>query len=94
MYLFRIFFLIFSFFLIQDALGQSNELDTNNTISKKAENASKENTTNVVNELTSKEKYALKMLKQGYSITSIQLQTNIDKKRIKEIKKSYLKKQD
>lgn len=92
MYLFRIFFLIFSFFLIQDALGQSNELDTNNTISKKAENASKENTTNVVNELTSKEKYALKMLKQGYSITSIQLQTNIDKKRIKEIKKSYLKK--
>ena len=92
MYLFRIFFLIFSFFLIQDALGQSNELDTNNTISKKAENASKENTTNGVNELTSKEKYALKMLKQGYSITSIQLQTNIDKKRIKEIKKSYLKK--
>ena len=92
MYLFRIFFLIFSFFLIQDALGQSNELDTNNTISKKAENASKENTTNVVNELTSKEKYALKMLKQGYSITSIQLQTNIDKKRIKEIKKNYLKK--
>ena len=92
MYLFRTFFLIFSFFLIQDALGQSNELDTNNTISKKAENASKENTTNVVNELTSKEKYALKMLKQGYSITSIQLQTNIDKKRIKEIKKSYLKK--
>ena len=92
MYLFRIFFLIFSFFLIQDALGQSNELDTNNTISKKAEKASKENTTNVVNELTSKEKYALKMLKQGYSITSIQLQTNIDKKRIKEIKKSYLKK--
>lgn len=92
MYLFRIFFLIFSFFLIQDALGQSNELGTNNTISKKAENASKENTTNVVNELTSKEKYALKMLKQGYSITSIQLQTNIDKKRIKEIKKSYLKK--
>mgnify|MGYP001430636062 FL=1 len=92
MYLFRIFFLIFSFFLIQDALGQSNELDTSNTISKKAENASKENTTNVVNELTSKEKYALKMLKQGYSITSIQLQTNIDKKRIKEIKKSYLKK--
>ena len=92
MYLFRIFFLIFSFFLIQDALGQSNELDTNNTTSKKAENASKENTTNVVNELTSKEKYALKMLKQGYSITSIQLQTNIDKKRIKEIKKSYLKK--
>ena len=92
MYLFRIFFLIFSFFLFQDALGQSNELDTNNTISKKAENASKENTTNVVNELTSKEKYALKMLKQGYSITSIQLQTNIDKKRIKEIKKSYLKK--
>ena len=92
MYLFRIFFLIFSFFLIQDALGQSNEIDTNNTISKKAENASKENTTNVVNELTSKEKYALKMLKQGYSITSIQLQTNIDKKRIKEIKKSYLKK--
>ena len=91
MYLFRIFFLIFSFFLIQDALGQSNEFDTNNTISKKAENASKENTTNVVNELTSKEKYALKMLKQGYSITSIQLQTNIDKKRIKEIKKSYLK---
>ena len=92
MYLFRIFFLIFSFFLFQDALGQSNELDTNNTISKKAENASKENTTNVVNELTSKEKYALKMLKQGYSITSIQLQTNIDKKRIKEIKKNYLKK--
>ena len=92
MYLFRIFFLIFSFFLIQNALGQSNELDTNNTISKKAENASTENTTNVVNELTSKEKYALKMLKQGYSITSIQLQTNIDKKRIKEIKKSYLKK--
>ena len=92
MYLFRIFFLIFSFFLIQDALGQSNELGTNNTISKKAENASKENTTNVVNELTSKEKYALKMLKQGYSITSIQLQTNIDKKRIKEIKKNYLKK--
>ena len=92
MYLFRTFFLIFSFFLIQDALGQSNELDTNNTISKKAENASKENTTNVVNELTSKEKYALKMLKQGYSITSIQLQTNIDKKRIKEIKKNYLKK--
>lgn len=92
MYLFRTFFLIFSFFLIQDALGQSNELGTNNTISKKAENASKENTTNVVNELTSKEKYALKMLKQGYSITSIQLQTNIDKKRIKEIKKSYLKK--
>jgi len=92
MYLFRIFFLIFSFFLIQDALGQSNELDTNNTISKKAENASKENTTNVVNELTSKEKYAFKMLKQGYSITSIQLQTNIDKKRIKEIKKNYLKK--
>ena len=92
MYLFRIFFLIFSFFLVQDALGQSNELDTNNTISKKAENASKENTTNVVNELTSKEKYALKMLKQGYSITSIQLQTNIDKKRIKEIKKNFLKK--
>ena len=92
MYLFRIFFLIFSFFLIQDALGQSNELDTNNNFSKKTDNTAKENTTNVVNELTSKEKYALKMLKQGYSITSIQLQTNIDKKRIKEIKKSYLKK--
>ncbi|MEC8967771.1 MAG: hypothetical protein VX756_01375 [Bacteroidota bacterium] len=92
MYLFRTFFLIFSFFLIQDALGQSNELDTNNNFSKKTDNTAKENTTNVVNELTSKEKYALKMLKQGYSITSIQLQTNIDKKRIKEIKKSYLKK--
>ena len=92
MYLFRTFFLIFSFFLIQDAHGQSNELDTNNNFSKKTENPSKENTTNVVSELTSKEKYALKMLKQGYSITSIQLQTNIDKKRIKEIKKSYLKK--
>ena len=92
MYLFRTFFLIFSFFLIQETHGQSNELDTNNNFSKKTENASKENTTNVVNELTSKEKYALKMLKQGYSITSIQLQTNIDKKRIKEIKKSYLKK--
>ena len=92
MYLFRIFFLIFSFFLIQDVLGQSNELDTNNNFSKKTDNTAKENTTNVVNELTSKEKYALKMLKQGYSITSIQLQTNIDKKRIKEIKKSYLKK--
>ena len=91
MYLFRTFFLIFSFFLIQDALGQSNELDTNNNFSKKTDNTAKENTTNVVNELTSKEKYALKMLKQGYSITSIQLQTNIDKKRIKEIKKSYLK---
>ncbi|MEC8603195.1 MAG: hypothetical protein VXY47_02485 [Bacteroidota bacterium] len=84
--------MIFSFFLIQDALGQSNELDTNNNFSKKTDNTAKENTTNVVNELTSKEKYALKMLKQGYSITSIQLQTNIDKKRIKEIKKSYLKK--
>ena len=92
MYLFRTFFLIISFFLIQDALGQSNELDTNNNFSKKTDNTAKENTTNVVNELTSKEKYALKMLKQGYSITSIQLQTNIDKKRIKEIKKSYLKK--
>ena len=92
MYLFRTFFLIFSFFLIQDALGQSNELDTNNNFSKKTDNTAKENTTNVVNVLTSKEKYALKMLKQGYSITSIQLQTNIDKKRIKEIKKSYLKK--
>ena len=92
MYLFRTFFLIFSFFLIQDALGQSNELDTNNNFSKKTDNTAKENTTNVVNELTSKEKYALKMLKQGYSITSIQLQTNIDKKRIKEIKRSYLKK--
>ena len=92
MYLFRTFFLIFSFFLIQDALGQSNELDTNNNFSKKTDNTAKENTTNVVNELTSKEKYALKMLKQGYSIKSIQLQTNIDKKRIKEIKKSYLKK--
>ena len=91
MYLFRTFFLIISFFLIQDALGQSNELDTNNNFSKKTDNTAKENTTNVVNELTSKEKYALKMLKQGYSITSIQLQTNIDKKRIKEIKKSYLK---
>mgnify|MGYP001484513087 FL=1 len=84
--------MIFSFFLIQDALGQSNELDTNNNFSKKTDNTAKENTTNVVNELTSKEKYALKMLKQGYSITSIHLQTNIDKKRIKEIKKSYLKK--
>lgn len=92
MYLFRTFFLIFSFFLIQDALGQSNELDTNNNFSKKTDNTAKENTTNVVNVLTSKEKYALKMLKQGYSITSIQLQTNIDKKRIKEIKRSYLKK--
>ena len=92
MYLFRTFFLIFSFFLIQDALGQSNELDTNNNFSKKTDNTAKENTTNVVNELTSKEKYALKMLKQGYSITSIHLQTNIDKKRIKEIKRSYLKK--
>ena len=92
MYLFRTFFLIFSFFLIQDALGQSNALDTNNNFSKKTDNTAKENTTNVVNELTSKEKYALKMLKQGYSITSIQLQTNIDKKRIKEIKKSYQKK--
>lgn len=92
MYLFRTFFLIFSFFLIQDALGQSNELDTNNNFSKKTDNTAKENTTNVVNELTSKEKYALKMLKQGYSITSIHLQTNIDKKRIKEIKKNYLKK--
>ena len=92
MYLFRTFFLIFSFFLIQDALGQSNELDTNNNFSKKTDNTAKENTTNVVNELTSKEKYALKMLKQGYSITSIQLQTNIDKKRIKEIKRSFLKK--
>ena len=91
MYLFRNFFLIFSFFLIQDALGQSNELDTNNNFSKKTDNTAKENTTNVVNELTSKEKYALKMLKQGYSITSIHLQTNIDKKRIKEIKRSYLK---
>ncbi len=92
MYLFRTFFLIFSFFLIQDALGQSNVLDTNNNFLKKTDNTAKENTTNVVNELTSKEKYALKMLKQGYSITSIQLQTNIDKKRIKEIKRSYLKK--
>ena len=91
MYLFLNFFFFFYFFLIQDALGQSNELDTNNNFSKKTDNTAKENTTNVVNELTSKEKYALKMLKQGYSIKSIQLQTNIDKKRIKEIKKSYLK---
>ena len=42
-------------------------------------------------ELSAKEKYALKMLKQSYSIKSIQLQTNIDKKRIKEIKKEYNK---
>ena len=42
-------------------------------------------------ELSAKEKYALKMLKQSYSIKSIQLQTNIDKKRIKEIKKEYIK---
>ncbi len=42
-------------------------------------------------ELTSKEKYVLKMLKQSYSMKSIMLQTNVDKKRIKEIKKEYLK---
>lgn len=42
-------------------------------------------------ELTSSEKYALKMLKNSYSVKSIMAQTNLEKKRIKEIKKEYLK---
>ena len=41
--------------------------------------------------LTNKEKYVLKMLRQGYSTKSIELQTNMSKGRIKEIKKDYLK---
>ena len=41
--------------------------------------------------LTNQEKYVLKMLRQGYSTKSIELQTNMSKGRIKEIKKDYLK---
>ncbi len=46
---------------------------------------------NTESSLTNKEKYVLKMLRQGYSTKSIELQTNMSKGRIKEIKKDYLK---
>ena len=45
----------------------------------------------VESSLTNKEKYVLKMLRQGYNLKSIQLQTNMEKGRIKEIKKDFLK---
>ena len=40
--------------------------------------------------LTSKEKYAIKMLKSGYRTKSIILKTKLTKKRLRELKKEYL----
>lgn len=41
-------------------------------------------------ELTANEKYAVKMLKSGYKIKSIMLQTKLTKQRIKELRKENL----
>ena len=58
----------------------------------KKEELSKQDT--IVNEnskpLTANEKYAVKMLKSGYKIKSIVLQTNLTKQRVRELKKEHL----
>ena len=41
--------------------------------------------------LNPKEKFALNMLKKWYDVKSIALQTNLEKKQIKLIKKKYIK---
>ena len=74
-------FIVFSFSQ-SDSSGQQ-EVD-----SLKVSTIVKQNTES---SLTNKEKYVLKMLRQGYSTKSIELQTNMSKGRIKEIKKDYLK---
>ncbi|MFL2570888.1 MAG: hypothetical protein ACJ0QL_03290 [Parvicellaceae bacterium] len=74
-------FIVFSF-------SQSDSTRQQKVDSLKVSTIVKQNTES---SLTNKEKYVLKMLRQGYSTKSIELQTNMSKGRIKEIKKDYLK---
>lgn len=74
-------FIVFSF-------SQSDSTRQQKVDSLKGSTIVKQNTES---SLTNKEKYVLKMLRQGYSTKSIELQTNMSKGRIKEIKKDYLK---
>ena len=74
-------FIVFSF-------SQSDSTRQQKVDSLKAGTIVKQNTESSLN---NKEKYVLKMLRQGYSTKSIELQTNMSKGRIKEIKKDYLK---
>lgn len=74
-------FIVFSF-------SQSDSTRQQEVDSLKVSTIVKQNTES---SLTNKEKYVLKMLRQGYSTKSIELQTNMSKRRIKEIKKDYLK---
>ena len=83
---------LFLLFIGLNSSAQSKTTQSDSLSESKVQNIKKSSLDNNAKaELSAKEKYALKMLKQSYSIKSIQLQTNIDKKRIKEIKKEYIK---
>ena len=78
--------LFFLFSLHLNVLSQS-DVEFKQANSKKALKPD----SSVVDGLSSTEKYALKMLNKGYSLKSIALQTNLSKKRIKTIRKKYIK---
>ena len=83
---------LFLLFIGLNSSAQFKTIQSDSLSDSKVQNTKKSSLDNNAKaELSAKEKYALKMLKQSYSIKSIQLQTNIDKKRIKEIKKEYIK---
>ncbi len=74
-----IFFFQFSF---SQEINKENEVPENNNKEISLQKEQKE--------LTSNEKYAIKMLKSGYKIKSIILQTRLTKQRVKELKKEHL----
>ncbi len=78
--------IFFSFSLHLNVLSQS-DVEFKQANSKKALKSD----SSFVDGLSSTEKYALKMLNKGYSLKSIALQTNLNKKRIKIIRKKYIK---
>ena len=75
--------LIISIFCIQLLFSQELIKENDNSVNSKEKNIQKK-------ELTSKEKYAIKMLKSGYRTKSIMIKTFLTRKRLRELKKEYL----
>ena len=75
--------LIISIFCIQLLFSQELIKENDNSVNSKEKTIQKK-------ELTSKEKYAIKMLKSGYRTKSIMIKTFLTRKRLRELKKEYL----
>ena len=81
----KLFVVIISFCFYFNVNAQSNQ-----SLNNSQDSDSLKTKINRLDELNSIEKYALKMLKNGYKMKSIILQTNLEKKRIKQIRKRYV----